>query len=493
MRHDTSWIWGEIAEPDSPRRAALIEAASRIRPGVIRFAGGSWANSTGWDRADIAPENGEWVFVDANTGQGFEYGHTYKPAMIDSYAGFARELGAETILQVNICDNNPAMWADLVRYTNIENDYAFRYWEIGNRIDLNRCLDVFEYAERFGAYRDALKAVDPSIRLLGPSPAAPHRTQWIDALSSLQGTDLDVLSFQWFQLSAWSNNTSAFDFQIGSVDALLNYNTSVGSACWTGWGCSIDGLESDNLSNIRRRRGIAEAMSVEILDRFSEANPESETAITEFGAHDSQPTNPINGNHIGAIWLADMLGRWAYNGLDILTYNGLETGGTGNSHSTGVLGIDETDIFDVRPTYYAQWLYAQHFGDVMVQSSTSDSLQKVVVWASRDNGDPDTLKLMLLNLGAERTSVQLQITGFAPVSGEAFVMSSNTPTSMSNPASFTDHQTSINGVFLPDIAVAAPNEFTEAIDSITPITVAADQAASYELSPYSVTALMLRR
>ena len=489
----TSWIWGDIAAADSARRAALIEAASPIQPGIIRFAGGLWANSTGWDRADTAPENGDWVYVDMDAGRVFEYGHAYKPAMIDSYAGFAAEIGAETIMQINICDNNPAMWADLVRYTNIEHDYAFRYWELGDRIDQNECLNAFEYAERFGIYATALRAIDPSIRVIGPSPTEPDRTQWIDALMSMHGTDLDVLSFQWYQLNGWTTNTSSFEFEVGSTDALLNYNSAVGYGCWVGWGCGTETLEDDDLSLMRYRRGIAESMKTEVLDRYERSNPDGETAITEFGPIAWQPSNPLNGNHLSAIWLADMLGRWAYNGLDILTYNGLESGGTGKGHSTGVLGIDDSDTFDVRPTYFTQWLYAQHFGDVMVQSSTSDVLQEVVVWASKDSGNPRTLELMLLNLGAERATVQLQIEGFAPSSGEAYVLSSNTPTSLSNPASFTDHQTSINGVILPDITVASPHEFTEAIDSIAPIAVATGPDTSYELPPYSVIALTLRR
>ena len=489
----SSWIWGGIVDPDSPRRAALLEATSRIKPGVIRFAGGLWANSTGWDRANAAPADGEWLFVDDDTGRQFEYRHAYKPEMIDSYAAFAMELGAETILQVNICDNNPAMWADLVRYTNIENDYAFRYWEPGDRIDLNNCLSTFEYAERFSVYADALKAVDPTIKIVGPSPSGPQRTQWIDTLSSLQGEDLDVLSFQWYPLTGWSTNTSALEFETGSADALLNYNSAVGFGCWVGWGCNGRTVDSDDISRIRSRRAIAETVSDSVLGSFVDGNPNGETAITGFGPHAWQPHNPINGNHVGAVWLADMLGRWAYNGLDILTFNGLETGGTGKGDARGVLGIDDTSAFDVRPAYYSQWLYAQHFGDVLVQSSTSDESQEVVVWASRDTSDPNVLKLMLLNLGPERAMAQIQIEGFAPTLGEAYVMSSTTPTSVSNPESFTEHQTSINGVVLSDVTVASPNEFTEALDSIRPITVNVGQTTSYELQPYSVTALTLRR
>lgn len=489
----TSWIWGEIRDPDSPHRAALLDATRRINPGVIRFAGGLWSNVTGWDRANIAPDDGNWVTVDELAGIVYNYSHAYKPAMIDSYAAFASELGAETIIQVNICDNNPSMWADLVRYTNVENDYDFQYWELGDRIDLNECLNNFEYAERFAVYEAALKAVDTTIKVIGPSPTSPNRSQWLNTLSGLRGENLDVLSFQWFQLYGWSDNTSSFDFENGSIDALLNYNTAVGFGCWTGFGCGSGPIQSSDIDRMLFRRGIAESASDQYFDSFKALNSNGETAITGFGPHISQPQNPINGNHLAAIWMADMMPRWAYNGLDIMVYTNLETGSTGKGHSVGLLGIDELDVFDVRPTYYTRWLYAQHFGDMMVESTTSDSLKEIVVWASRDSDDPNVLKLMLVNLSGERTNATLNIAGFVPTSGDAYVMTSKTPASLSNPQSFTEHSTSINGVDLPDVMVASPKIFTDAIDSITPATVSVDQDFIYELPPYSVTALTLRK
>lgn len=488
-----SWIWADIVGLNSAKRAALLEAASRISPGIIRFAGGPWINSTGWDRADTAPADGDWMFTDPDSGESFDYRHTYKPAMIDSYAAFAAELGAESIIQVNICDGNPAMWADLVSYTNIENSYNFEYWELGDRIDQNECLSVFEYAERFAEYSQAMKAIDPTIKIIGPTPTQPQRFRWLETLATHPLARPDALTFQWYQLLEWTDNRNAFAYEIGSADALLNYNTEAGDGCWIGFGCDTGSIDSEELDRMSFRRGIAEAMADEVLNRLTDSNEDLETAITEFGVHAAQPENPINGNHIAAIWLADMMARWAYHGLDILTYNGLETGTSGVGHTTGILGIEGSQVIDVRPTYYTQWLYANHFGDVLVESGTSDDDRQVVVWASRDSDDPNKLKLMLINLSDDRAVASLNVSGFNPSSGEFYVMASTAPTSNSNPQSFAEHETSINGIVIPDVSISSPLEFSAVVDSIAPIPVNVGPQFEYELQPYSVVALTLSR
>ena len=162
-----NWIWGGIRDPASAKRRALIDATSYLRPGIFRFAGGLWANKVGWDRSNTAPWNGLWTYTDPDTGLGYSYKHSYRAEIIDSYADFAAQLGAETVIQVNICDNNPKMWADMITYTNVEKGYNFKYWELGNEIDLKDCITPTEYANRFVVYQAALKAVDPSIKVRG--------------------------------------------------------------------------------------------------------------------------------------------------------------------------------------------------------------------------------------------------------------------------------------------------------------------------------------
>ena len=487
-----NWLWGGIRDLTSAKRKALQDATSYLKPGVIRFAGGLWVNRTGWSRSGAAPDDGAWTYTDPVTSQTYSYTHAYKPSLIDSYAQFARDLNAQTVMQVNICDNNPAMWADLLRYTNVEHTYNFKYWELGNELDLDTCVTSAQYAQRFAAYATALKAVDPAIQLLGPVPTMPYKTAWYQDLLGQVGSGLDVLTWHWYQLTNWSSDPTTFAYEGGSVAALLEYRNNVGSVCHDGFGCYGQDTPLTRLDRMTYRRGIAEAMKQTVIAPYRQTYPQAKTAITEMGSHVSLYESPINSNHIAAIWLGDMLGRWAYNGLDILTYYSLEDGGTSGGNSRGLLGIDNNQTLDVRPIYSTAFLYAQHFGDMMVQSSSDDPEQKAVVWASTDSKDPGALKLMLVNLKGTSVVSNLQVQGFTPTVGYAYEMTSTDPLSLSSPFPYTNPTTTINGVAILDYQVATPAVFQNAIAAIQPKQVTASTNFTYTLPAYSVVALTLR-
>ncbi len=487
-----NWLEGGIRDLTSAKRKALQDATSYLKPGVIRFAGGLWVNRTGWSRSGAAPDDGAWTYTDPVTSQTYSYTHAYKPSLIDSYAQFARDLNAQTVMQVNICDNNPAMWADLLRYTNVEHTYNFKYWELGNELDLDTCVTSAQYAQRFAAYATALKGVDPAIQLLGPVPTMPYKTAWYQDLLTQMGSGLDVLTWHWYQLTNWSSDPTTFAYEGGSVAALLEYRNNVGSVCHDGFGCYGQDTPLTRLDRMTYRRGIAEAMKQTVIAPNRQTYPQAKTAITEIGPHASAHTSPINSNHIAAIWLGDMLGRWAYNGLDILTYYSLEDGGTSGGNSRGLLGIDNNQTLDVRPIYSTAFLYAQHFGDMMVQSSSDDPEQKVVVWASTDSKDPGALKLMLVNLKGTSVVSNLQVQGFTPTVGYAYEMTSTNPLSMADPTSYTNPTTTINGVAIPDYQVASPAVFQNAVAAIQPKQITASTNFTYTLPAYSVVALTLR-
>ena len=487
------WLWGGILEPDSPRTLAMIEAAMQLKPGVIRFAGGLWANRVGWDRSGLAPDDGAWTFTDPQSGEQFQYGHAYSPELIDSYAAFAAEIGAGTILKVNICDNNPAMWADLIRYTNIEHDYDFEYWELGNEIDLAECISRDEYASRFVKYSTALKAVDPTIMVLGPSIAFQHRTDWYDALPSQANGGPDALSFHWYQLTRWNNDPTTFSYQGGSVDALFAHRLVVGESCQAGFGCPGREIPFDHLEQLVNRRALPESMKQQVFDHARSKSPGQLMALTEFGVHSSRHKEPINGNHLAAVWLADVLGRWAYNGLDILTYFSFEDGSDGAWQARGSIGMDGETVLDVRPTFMTEWLYARHFGDTLVESNTNYYDQQVVAWASTDSNDPGTLKLMLVSMADRTETVNLHVSGFMPSSAEAWVMVSDNPFSQANPDSFTGNHTTVNGIAISDVDIANPSAFSALLEAIQPVRVEASDRFEYTIDPYSVVAPTLRQ
>ena len=79
---------------------------------------------------------------------------------------------AVPLLTVNLGSGTPQEAAAWVHYANIVRGYGIKYWEVGNehngRWATGGPLNTADYVRRFIEYSDAMKAVDPTIRVLGP-------------------------------------------------------------------------------------------------------------------------------------------------------------------------------------------------------------------------------------------------------------------------------------------------------------------------------------
>jgi len=100
---------------------------------------------------------------------------------LDSFVSYCRLVGAEPDLQVSLVTNaagQPATAADaaaMVTYANVTKGYGIKYWSIGNEPDLytmqglqGASYTADDYCTTFRAYATAMKAVDPTIKILGP-------------------------------------------------------------------------------------------------------------------------------------------------------------------------------------------------------------------------------------------------------------------------------------------------------------------------------------
>lgn len=102
-------------------------------------------------------------------------------SVLDEVVAYGRSVGTELIIQVPLVKNgagSPAMPADaaaMVTYANVTKSYGIKYWSIGNEPDLYSMQSLqpatysaSDYCATFRAYATAMKAADPSIRILGP-------------------------------------------------------------------------------------------------------------------------------------------------------------------------------------------------------------------------------------------------------------------------------------------------------------------------------------
>jgi hypothetical protein len=447
----------------------LAQAFEEAHVGVIRYAGGLWANDVGWDRVNQRTPYTTW------TKNGNTYYFHYGTNEIDALSSFAKTVGSDVMIQVNIVNNDPAMWADMVRYTNIEHNYNFKYWEMGNELDYatDKNVSPDTYATRIKAYIDAMKDVDPTIQIVGGVPASAHdaiRNNYSDsiidlnqfltktaAVTSSKGRTIDALSYHWYQQCNASNISDLLIWQFSGTPT--NSWRNQYSRIW---------------SEIAPSR-----VQNEIIKTRSWPQ-----GITELNYDACNYDGVLNGNQLNAIWFTDVIGRLAYNGLDFSTwYEGYSTQGYSLVYPDN--GDTPTKLF-LRPSYYGFLLYARYFGNQMVSSTTYDP-SKISIWASKDTNDPNSLKLIVTNLTNSSITAPIAITGFTPQSGSAYVMKSSNPIDMSATSNQNGGTTTINGVKIDAMNVSV------SASTIQPVTIPiSGSTITYTFPAYSATAIVLK-
>jgi len=305
---------------------------------------------------------------------------------IDQFMDFANKVGATAIFTVRLLGGTPEQAAEMVRYTNIEKKYNVIYWSIGNEPTLynsevkifGETYDVNRFNQEWRTFAEAMKKVDPTIKLVGPeinqfsfdvSPGATTNfgqrdEEWLVEFLKANGDMVDIVSFHRYPFPA--SKTSGAP----SMDELrLNSRE---------WDKII--IHARELIHQHTRRDLP-------------------IAVTEFNsAYDksvSGETTPDS--HASAIWMADVLGRMIKNGVFMANEWALTAKG-----GYGGLGlIGQSDVF---PSYSVYQLY-RRFGSDLVYSS-SDYPDVSIYAAKRENG---LLTVIIINTSLEEKTKAIRI------------------------------------------------------------------------------------
>lgn len=269
---------------------------------LLRFPGGSSADGYHWATHTF-------------TGGG----RPYPADTFDAFMGVVRQAGAQPLITVNYGSNpagtgggDPAEAAAWVRYANRGKGYGMTYWEIGNEVysngsygpyipglselDLHPRKGSTTYARNALAYIDAMKAVDPSIRV-GVAVTTPgywpegRTPDWDNTMLPLVCRKIDFVDVHWY----------ANDNRGGDADLL------------------------------RSTDRIAKMMSTlrHTLDRTCGADGRRIAVI--LGETNTNSTGKQRVSLVNALFLADDLMTWLENGVANASWwdlhNGLDTGG----------------------------------------------------------------------------------------------------------------------------------------------------------------------
>jgi hypothetical protein len=266
--------------------------------------------------------------------------------------------------------NGPEDAANAVRLAR-ERGLVVRHWEIGNEPDLysvtrgDPSWTPERYCEVFREQAKAVRAVDPTVRVLGPATSGAHPTamRFLERFVELCGDTVDVVS--------WHIYPTEGD---GTDDAALATASQV------------DG-------SIR---------SVRALLRDPRRNPLGYTrdvklAVTEYGLSWKTDRPRFLADMPAGLWAAEAALRMAEQGIDMAHYFAYQ--GTGFHGLLDNAGVP-------RPTYYAFRLLDGLGGHFVASDSGHPQLWSHAV------RDGDTLQVLLLNTQAAPMSVALDAAGW---------------------------------------------------------------------------------
>jgi alpha-L-arabinofuranosidase len=302
---------------------------------------------------------------------------------IDQLVDLARDMGAEPYIHVRFPNSTPEEAAAIVRYANLDKDYGVRYWSIGNEPSLYEGAGLpwtaALYAEEWRKFADAMKAVDPTIVLVGPEihqftgtpnvdPKDSTGADWMRTFLQIAGDKVDIVSFHRYPFPATAERRSATVAEL-RADA----------ATW------------DDI--VRRLRDVIR----------EETGRDLPVAVTEFNSHWSQAIRgeATPDSHFSAIWLGDILGRLIRQRIELATHFLLVSGAES--------GFGLLEKYGPRPAYFTYQMYKM-FGDELLYAASDDPTVSIYA-ARRDDG---ALTLMAVNLNDEAVTRPLALTGFTP-------------------------------------------------------------------------------
>jgi alpha-N-arabinofuranosidase len=188
-------------------RPDVVAAVRALKPGVIRFGGSAL------DDPSLGTFDWRDTLGDPDRRRPFRAWGGLQPAGagLEELVQFCRHVDAEPMLCVRVTGKTPKDAADQVQYFNGPADspmgrlraknghrtpYRVRYWQVGNEVGGK------DYEARLPAFCKAMKAVDPSIKLLSSYPSAgvlKKAGRWLDyvcphhyAIANLEGAANDL-------------------------------------------------------------------------------------------------------------------------------------------------------------------------------------------------------------------------------------------------------------------------------------------------------------
>ena len=395
---------------DYPTRYYLSTTEKLLKawhPGLIRIPGGSWSdeyfwngngvmkwnkvsNSSGYHFNQKVDEtkfiNGEWDIDYSDYAPGFRVN---KDKTISDFHGnfdvkrmqdyVTKIIKTKALVTVNAGTGSPKVAAEWVRWANKKENYDIKYWEIGNELEGrwesgHTLPDGTEmtgkiYAERFAKFAEAMKKIDPTIKIGGAAGGEPH-SGFSDDMLKYAGKYVDFVSFHYYP----EKKAAVTDEQLFGHIFKLNE--------------TIQHFK-DMINKYQKNR----ADKIEI-------------GITEWNC--KLPEDRQTGDMTSGLWTSLFVGEMMKTGVsfanqwDIFTQK--KHGGHCALHFTG-------DRVMAKSQYWAFWLWNNCMDDTLVESDVTGNKQLHSITTRGKNN----ISVMLVNLSrTDDAMAKIDIKGFSP-------------------------------------------------------------------------------
>jgi hypothetical protein len=357
------YVYGSNHGPFTAVPAERMQEALDSKVTALRFPGGEWG-----DQNEI---------------------QTYH---LDMFMDLCKKMGALPTISTRLLNGTPEAAANLVRYANIEKGYKIRYWSIGNEPDLygrrpNTTYDTLRFNREWRAIAVAMKAVDPTILLVGPELSGSYTSNFDKNPKDTSGRD-------------WMTEFLKANSDMVDIVTYHRYPFPL-----NGKNATIDDLRKDPpewTSTVRYLRDlIHETTGRDFPIGVTEASSDS----SQISWGEATPDSFYN-----AIWWADVLGRLINE--NVFMVNQWHFAKT--ARTPGGWGLVAT--LGLIPTYYDYQMYS-HFGTERLYAASG--VADVSVYAARRADG--ALTIMIVNLSDSPQRVPLQVQGLNPSRAELWL------------------------------------------------------------------------
>ncbi|HEY5376816.1 MAG TPA: hypothetical protein VIK01_24205, partial [Polyangiaceae bacterium] len=323
----------------------------------------TWGDPVSGTDAQVAPLAFELMRIggynnDANTPDPFDN------AQLDRAVAYARAIGAQPLLQVpllaDISGKPPTAdtAAAMVSYANLTKKYGVKYFSVGNEPDLyarqgslsdNSAPAIVGYTPEAyctsaRAYVAAMKAVDPTIQIVGPDLAYQYTASanWLTPVLKSCGELFDIVAIHRYPFAAKAATLAAAEADVAAFRNTVKYV-----------------------------RGLMQATG----------HGDKPLAFTEMNIdYDELPSAPppaVAGTVPSALWAVDILG--AAQELSLRS-TALWCLADDDTRKFGLIGMPPAHA--PRPQYYAYQLFAAHSGPSLL--SVTSAPKGVHAYATRN-------------------------------------------------------------------------------------------------------------